>query len=177
MFDPIHLIFFGCQRWLSHWGDSVWFLGHNSTPKFNFLLCSLGGCLGSSCLHPTVPGSQTHAADDTHQWATNEQIHDITQTFHSPLGSVRLFSIRGLTGHISKMVLCLSFMMMMMTVKPVHTFTCKVGRDNANAHIFNWSFSCLNQVNHSEVLCSSHSIAIKSCFDHFTCYQCKFCKF
>jgi hypothetical protein len=59
MFDLIYLIFLGCQRRLSHWGDSVWFLGHNSTPKFHFLLCPLGGCLGSSCLHPTIPGSQT----------------------------------------------------------------------------------------------------------------------
>jgi hypothetical protein len=131
--------------------------------------------LGSSCLHPTVPGSQTHAAAaDTHQWATKAQIHDISHKFHPPLGSAGLFSIRRSNLlHLQNGTLSFFYD----SVKPVHIFICELGRDNVNAHIFNGSFSCLNQLNHSKVLSSSQSTANKSCFNHFTCYQCKFLKF
>ena len=158
----------------SHWGDSIWFLGHNSTPSF------ISCCVfwEDVWVAPAfIPQSLAHSccccwySSMSNQW-TNSWLPP-----HIPF-SLRICLVvlykRPNLPHLQNGTLFVFY---------VDNDDCKtcphphLWAGELNAHIFDWSFSCLKQANHSKVLCSSHNIAIKSSFDHVTHYQCKFRKF
>jgi hypothetical protein len=155
---------------------TIWFLRHNSKPRFQLLLWPLRESFGHFWLHPSVPGRQTHTAASARLWATEVQTSWRSTICSSPPVEIaNMFYTKIPSCQRSPKWYFVSLHWSICKIPPCFR-PCNMWRNNLNTHNFQPVSPCwIEKTTQKSVFSPWH--CHQKLFQHFMCFRCSFTEF